>query len=92
MNAKPSRPCGRRNACWAALALLGTSAVPMASAQTNLPPITVTGSGFEPNARLPLDATALTGSRLGLTARETAATINILDRDTIYASGAADTT
>lgn len=36
-----------------------------------------------PNARLPFDTPSLTGSRLGLTPRETAATINIIDRETI---------
>ena len=91
MNAKYSGPNGRRNACWAALALVGLIAAPLARAQANLPAITITGAGFEPNARLPLDTTTQTGSRLGLTARDTAATINIVDRETIEASGARDT-
>lgn len=91
MTAKYSGPNGRHNACWAAFALVGLIATPLVRAQTNLPAITVTGAGFEPNARLPLDATTQTGSRLGLTARDTAATINIVDRETIEASGARDT-
>ena len=91
MKTRYSRPSKPVNKCWAALAIAGVVAIPAAHAQTSLPAITVTGAGLEPNARLPLDNTTLTGSRLGLTARETAATINIVDRDTIEASGARDT-
>lgn len=82
---------GRRNACWTALALVGMAAASMAGAQTSLPSITVTGSGFEPNSRLPLDTANQTGSRLGLSARDTAATVNIVDRETIEESGARTT-
>lgn len=62
-----------------------------AHAESNLPAITVTAAGVEANARLPLDEATRTGTRLGLTARQTAATINIVDRETIEASGARDT-
>lgn len=91
MNMKYPRLNGGRNTYWAALTLVGMVAAPVANAQTNLPPITVTGTGIEPYARLPLDTRTQTGSRLGLTARETAATINIVDRETIEASGARTT-
>jgi iron complex outermembrane receptor protein len=80
-----------RNACRLALALAGAATAPGALAQAQLPAITVTGAGMEPNARLPLDTHTQTGSRLGLTARETAATINIVDRETIEERGARDT-
>lgn len=75
--------------CWA-LATAGLIAAPPLHAETSLPAITVTDTGIEPNARLPLDIASQTGSRLGLTARETAATINVVDRDTIEATGARD--
>lgn len=91
MKTRYPRPNGRTNKCWATLAIAGFVAIPAAHAQTTLPAITVTGTGLEPNARLPLDTTTQTGSRLGLTARETAATINIVDRDTIDERGARNT-
>ena len=43
------------------------------------------------NGRLSLDVPVETGSRLGLTARETPATVTIVDRTTIDARGAQDT-
>lgn len=61
------------------------------AAEPTLPEITVKGVQDPPNARLPLDTPSLTGSRLGLTPRETAATINIIDRETIDERGARDT-
>lgn len=80
-----------QNACRLALALAAAATAPGALAQAQLPAITVTGAGIEANARLPLDTHTQTGSRLGLTARETAATINIVDRETIEERGARDT-
>lgn len=91
MNNLIPRQNGRHTAFRAALALAGMVTAPIISAQVVLPPVTVTGSVYKPNARLPLDTTSQTGSRLGLTARDTAATINILDRETIEASGARNT-
>ncbi|MDP1612503.1 MAG: TonB-dependent siderophore receptor [Sulfuritalea sp.] len=91
MNARLLRPHERRRACWVALAIAGFTCAPAVWAQANLPAITITGSGIEANARLPLDTTSQTGSRLGLSARETAATINIVDRETIEERGARDT-
>lgn len=58
---------------------------------TTLPEITITATKTEANARLPLDVPATTGSRLGITPRETAASINIVDRETIDARGFRDT-
>jgi iron complex outermembrane receptor protein len=66
------------------------SALPVA-AETLLPEITVKSVQEAPNGRLPLDAPTATGSRLGLTPRETPATINVIDRETIDARGARDT-
>lgn len=64
---------------------------PIAHGQTRLPEITVTDQIVDSMGRLPLDTTTQTGSRLGLTARETAASINIIDRETIDTRGARDT-
>lgn len=80
-----------RNAYRLGLAIAAAATSAGALAQTQLPAITVTGAGLDPNARLPLDTPTQTGSRLGLTARETAATINIIDRETIEERGARDT-
>jgi len=51
----------------------------------------VTDQAPAPNSKLPLDTPAATGSRLGLTPRQTAATINIVDRETMDARGTRDT-
>lgn len=91
MNPRSMPPCGRRTACYLSLSLAGLISSPLVQAQADLPAITITGSEIEPNARLPLDTKTQSGSRLGLTARETAATINIVDRETIDERGARDT-
>lgn len=74
-----------------ALGVLAILVTPLACAQAVLPELTVGAAAEPPNARLPLDQPTATGSRLGITARETPATINTLDRDTIDARGARDT-
>lgn len=53
--------------------------------------ISVTAKKTEANARLPLDVSSTTGSRLNITPRETAASISIIDRETIDARGVRDT-
>lgn len=58
---------------------------------TQLDALIIRSAEVVPNARLPLDTQSSTGSRLGLTPRETAATINIIDRETMDARGARDT-
>lgn len=63
----------------------------MVLAQQQLAPVTVSDTRGGSNAYLPIDLPSQTGSRLGLTPRETAATINIVDREAIDASGARDT-
>lgn len=71
--------------------------VPLAHAQTDVVPtlasVTVTAAPepVEPNGRLPLDAVAAGASRLGLTPRETPATLTIVEREVIEARGAQDT-
>lgn len=70
---------------------LATAAGSPALGQQQLPTVTVAETRAGSNAYLPIDIPSLTGSRLGLSPRETAATINIVDRDTIEASGARDT-
>lgn len=62
-----------------------------AQAQQQLPTVVVTDRNDPPNGRLPLDTTSQTGSRLGLTPRETPASVTIIDRETIEARGARDT-
>lgn len=75
-----------------ALVLTGLVAVALpARAEEQLATVTVQDTALDPNARLPLDTKAQTGSRLGLTPRQTAATINIVDRATIEERGARDT-
>jgi len=67
----------------------------MAQAQTGQSPtlgtVIVTDSVPQANGRLNLDMPAETGSRLGLTPRETPAAVTIVDRTTIEARGAQDT-
>lgn len=91
-----SAPCRRASARqFVGLASLLAAALP-ALAQpappadaTTLAPIKVTGQRH--TGGLDLDALAGTASRLGLTARETPATVSVVDRDTIESRGAQDT-
>nr|AMK59249.1 TonB-dependent siderophore receptor [uncultured bacterium UPO46] len=62
-----------------------------AHAETSLPEITIAAEQSEPTARLPLDTTSKTGSRLGLTVRDTPASVHVIDHETIEARGARDT-
>ena len=72
-----------------ALALACVLALP-ASAQDTVPTVEITGAA--PRAGLPrLDTPIETGSRLGLTSRETPASVNVVDRATIELRGAQDT-
>lgn len=72
-------------------ALLAFPATFAFSQEITLPAMSVKDSGFDGGTHLSLDSKNRTGSRLGLTARETAATVNIVDRETIEATGARDT-
>jgi iron complex outermembrane receptor protein len=53
--------------------------------------VTITASQNNASDTLPLDETNVTGSRLGLTPRETPASVSIVNRETIEKRGAADT-
>ncbi|WP_442866860.1 TonB-dependent receptor [Acidovorax sp. NCPPB 4044] len=65
---------------------------PQPAATPTLAPVTVSGTAEgEPMGRLPLDTPVATGSRLGLTPRETPAAVTVVDRATIEARGAQDT-
>lgn len=60
-------------------------------ATPTLQAVEVTDAAPQPNGRLQLDTSVATGSRLGLTARETPASVTLVDRATIDARGAQDT-
>lgn len=62
---------------------------PNEDAQQTLPSVTV--SGDRPGDNLSIDAVSATASRLGLTPRETPASVTIVDRATIEQRGATDT-
>ena len=56
-----------------------------------LPTVSVRDQQESPNGRLDMDIPNLAGSRLGLTERETPASVTVVDRATIEARGARDT-
>uniref|UniRef100_UPI003F863082 TonB-dependent receptor n=1 Tax=Alicycliphilus soli TaxID=3228789 RepID=UPI003F863082 len=87
---RPSPLCTRLLAALA-LALLGTAAQGQGTEAATLQTMEVVDSAPAPNGRLPLDTPIETGSRLGLTARETPASVTVVDRSTIEARGAQDT-
>jgi len=71
------------------LAASGTSSAQSASG--TLPQVDVVEEATSANGRLDLDTPAETGSRLGLTPRETPGSVTIVDRAAIDARGAQDT-
>jgi iron complex outermembrane receptor protein len=87
--------CSRRMATTpAALAAVSLFASASACAQVPVPSLSqvdVLDSTPAPNGRLGLDTPAGTGSRLGLTVRETPASVTVVNRATIDARGAQDT-
>lgn len=88
---RTSLPPQRILALLAACNLCGTVAAQQSPADTTLHTVQVTAAREAPNALLPLDETGVTGSRLGLTLRETPASVSLIDRAAIEARGAADT-
>jgi iron complex outermembrane receptor protein len=70
--------------------LVTVSAWSQTTAQS-LPQVDVVDTVSVPNGRLNLDTTTDTGSRLGLTVRETPASVTVVNRATIDARGAQDT-
>ncbi len=87
---RAARICGAMAAAIALPVLAETGGNSVAT-PTQLDALIIRSAEVVPNARLPLDTQSSTGSRLGLTPRETAATINIIDRETMDARGARDT-
>lgn len=74
----------------AALATLAFAAQAQDS-PASLPTIEVQGAAPQANGLLPLDTPAATASRLGLTPRETPASVTVVDRATIETRGAQST-
>jgi iron complex outermembrane receptor protein len=73
-----------------ALCMVSAPAVAQ-TAENSLSQIDVVDETPRANGRLSLDVPIETGSRLGLTARETPASVTVVDRTTIDARGAQDT-
>lgn len=74
-----------------ALAPLGAAAQRKTAEAPTLQTVQVVDSVPAPNGRIHLDTPVETGSRLGLTPRETPASVTVVDRSTIEARGAQDT-
>lgn len=74
-----------------ALAPLGAAAQSQATDSATLHTVKVVDSVPTPNGRINLDTPVETGSRLGLSPRETPASVTVVDRSTIEARGAQDT-
>lgn len=85
------------SSCGVAAAILAgvSSSASWAQAQNDasqtLSTINVEGQGISPVGHIDLDTPVETGSRLGLTPRQTPASITVVDRATIDARGAQDT-
>ena len=75
------------------LALFGVAHAPVQAlaAVPLLPPIEVADDAPRPNGRLDLDTPADTASRLGLTPRETPASVTVVNRSVLDARGAQNT-
>lgn len=71
--------------------LLASASVWAQTTANSLPQVDVMDSTSAPNGRLNLDTPTETGSRLGLTVRETPASVTVVNRATIDARGAQDT-
>ncbi|HAU56947.1 MAG TPA: TonB-dependent siderophore receptor [Comamonadaceae bacterium] len=74
-----------------ALAPLGAAAQSRATDAPTLQTVEVVDSVPTPNGRINLDTPVETGSRLGLSPRETPASVTVVDRSTIETRGAQDT-
>ncbi|PLC02975.1 TonB-dependent siderophore receptor [Variovorax sp. RO1] len=75
------------------LALFGVAHAPVQAlaAVPSLPPIEVADDAPRPNGRLDLDTPADTASRLGLTPRETPASVTVVNRSVLDARGVQNT-
>ncbi|NHZ64110.1 TonB-dependent receptor [Massilia genomosp. 1] len=74
-----------------AIALACGALATQARADAPLPTVEIAGTAPRANGKLNLDTPSTTGSRLGLTPRETPATVTVVDRAMIDARGAQDT-
>lgn len=63
----------------------------LAQSAVTLKPVEVVGGSLEANGRLPLDTPIETGSRLGLTPRQTPASVTVVDHNTLEQRGAQNT-
>lgn len=84
------RPSALSLGLCSALAVMCAPSVAQTESGT-LPQIEVSGAAAKANGRLPLDTPSETGSRLGLTPRETPASVTVVNRSTIEARGAQNT-
>lgn len=87
----PSSPLCASLLAGLALAPLGAAAQGQAAEAPTLQAVQVVDTAPAPNGRLNLDTPVETGSRLGLSPRETPASVTVVDRATIEARGAQDT-
>lgn len=81
----------RKKLCFGALGFACAISHQAAAEERVLGTVAVTERASEPNGRIGLDSVVASGSRLGLTSRETPATVYQVDRETIEARGARDT-
>lgn len=84
-------PLAHRAALPFAIALACAAMAAQARAGQALPTVEIAGTAPRANGKLNLDTPSGTGSRLGLTPRETPATVTLVDRAMIDARGAQDT-
>lgn len=77
--------------CLALSAALAALALPAHAQESTLAPVTVSATADAPAGPLLLDTRTETASRLGLTPRETPASVTVVDRATIEARGARTT-
>lgn len=70
---------------------MGSTIVTAQTVTPSLPQIEVVDASGKPNGKLNLDTPSEAGSRLGLTPRETPASVTVVNRATIDARGAQDT-
>lgn len=80
-----------RRSLLAAASLMACAGAMAQAATASLPQVEVSDDAPRGNGRLNLDTPAETGSRLGLSVRETPASVTVVNRATIDARGAQDT-
>ena len=93
MKTRLTRPCRPRRLALAAATACACGAQPFqAQAQDGaIPTVEISAAAPHASGLLALDSTSTTGSRLGLTVRETPASVTVVDRALIDVRGAQDT-